>query len=124
MSRFMLLGVALVLGAVHATPARAVDVVDLYAEMSRNVAAFKQSYVGKPMTVTGVVSSMNMEVRPSTIGLAERREGGGSTVLYCYISDADKRRIASIAIGKAATFSGTMAGVGPSGMWMQPCTFR
>lgn len=124
MSRFTLIGTALILTAAAATPARAVDVVDLWAEVTSNVAAFKQNHVGKAMTVTGLVSSINVEVTPGTVGLAERREGGGSTVLYCYINAADKARIASIARGKAITVSGTMAGVGPSGMWMRPCTFQ
>lgn len=122
MSRFKLTATAIAFAALAATPAVADELSALWAELSGNPAGFKQKYNNRAMSVTGPVGNINVEVTPGTVGLAEP-SAGNSTVLFCYISDADKRRAASLSRGQRITVRGTMVNAGPSGMWLQPCAF-
>jgi len=123
--KFQFLRTALIVASTLATlaPAFAVEVADLYDELNSNAMAFRQKYVGKPLTVTGKVWIINGEVTPATVSLTgsgDRYSMG--TLLICAVGS--KSSLLPLAKGQPVTVSGTLQSVGSAGIYMQPCGAR
>ena len=100
-----------------AVPALAVEVTVLWNELNSNAMAFKQKYVGKSATVTGIVWIIDGEVTPGQVSLTAPKSFG--TMLTCVVSN--KNSLLPLAKGKPVTVSGTIKSVGPAGIYMEPC---
>ncbi len=108
----------LVTAMLVAAPAFAVDVKDLWDELhAGNTLAFKQKYVGHPITVSGKLWIINGEVKPPYLSLTGTDDIG--TMLLCTLSDASA--LLPLKKGQALTVSGTMESVGMTGMSLRPC---
>ena len=98
-------------------------------EFRRNEEAFKQTYIGKAVTVTGTVSIISLTPARSepgsgpSIGLMDIDKGEWD-VIFCYLNDADKARGLSLSKGQRITVTGTFLRANVAGLHIDPCSFR
>jgi hypothetical protein len=103
-----------------AAPALAVEVSAFWDEFNSNGMAFRQKYVGRSVTVTGNAYVINGEVTPGYVSLTGGNNIGG--MLICTVSN--NASLLPLARGKPVSVTGTVKGVGPSGIQLQSCTVQ
>ena len=108
----------------------AMEAKQFQEEFRKNEEAFKQKYIGKPVTVTGTVSIISLApARDSgpgsgpAIGLMDIDKGEWD-VIYCYLSDADKARAMSLSKGQRITVTGTFLRANVAGLHIDPCSYQ
>jgi hypothetical protein len=99
-------------------------------EFRKNEEAFKQKYIGKPVTITGTVSIISLApARDSgpgsgpAIGLKDIDKGEWD-VISCYLNDADKARALSLSKGQRITVTGTFLRANVAGLHIDPCSYQ
>jgi hypothetical protein len=128
--RFFIMAVGAVIGIfVTASGAFAMNAKQFQDEFQKNEEAFKQKYIGKPVTVTGTVSIISLSparggpgIGPA-VGLMDIDKGEWG-VIYCYLNDTDKARGLSLSKGQRITVTGIFLRANVAGLHIDPCSFQ